>query len=203
MNTPLFNPFPILETPRLILRQPAPGDAADLFEMRSDPQVMQFIPRPLARTLDDIHDFIGLVNEFAEKSERINWAIESKADHKVVGMVGFVNLKPDHSRAELGYSLTRAWHRRGIMSEAVQAVIRYGFDVLQLHSIEAIIDEQNIPSGALLEAAGFRREAHFIEDFFYEGRFRNSVHFGLLKREWEKSTAAESAAVAGMGINLK
>ena len=48
MRTPDFNPFPVLTTDRLILRRPLMEDAADLFEMRSDPQVMQFIPRPLA-----------------------------------------------------------------------------------------------------------------------------------------------------------
>lgn len=185
MITPEFNPFPILETPRLRLRKPELSDAADLFEMRSDPEVMQYIPRPLAKSLEDMHDFVRMLDGFASRNERINWAIEWKESGRVVGMAGFVNIKPEHDRAEVGYSLTRSWHRKGIMREALQAILQYGFETMKLHSVEAIIDEENIASGNLLEDGGFRKEAHFIEDFFSNGRFRNSVFYGLLRRDWQ------------------
>jgi ribosomal-protein-alanine N-acetyltransferase len=188
-----FNPFPVLHTPRLLLRRPILTDADDLFEMRSDPQVMQFIPRPLAKTPDDVRELITMLNGFVDSNERINWAIEWKESGKVVGMVGYVNIKPDHDRAEVGYSLSKAWHRKGIMREALDCILAYGFDSMQLHSIEAIVDEQNIASGSLLETAGFRKEACFIEDFYHGGRYRNSVHYGLLRREWQQSAAVRNA----------
>jgi ribosomal-protein-alanine N-acetyltransferase len=187
MLTPDFNPFPVLSTSRLILRRPLLSDAADLFEMRSDPQVMQYIPRPLAKTLEDVHVFVRMLDEFVQTNERINWAVEWKDGGKVIGMIGYVNIKPEHDRAEVGYSLSRAWHRQGIMREALKAVMRYGFEVMKLHSIEAIIDAENVASGQLLQQAGFRQEAHFIEDFFYNGVYRNSIHFGMLQSEWYRS----------------
>lgn len=181
MISPNFNPFPVLGTPRLSLRRPVETDAADLLVMRSDPEVMQYIPRPLARTESDVLDLITLLDGFIEKNERINWAIEWKATGRVVGMIGYVNIKPEHYRAEIGYSLSRVWQRRGIMREALAAVVAYGFGDLHLHTIEAIIDSENTPSGKLLEDAGFIQEACFREDFFYNGRFRNSIHYGLLR----------------------
>jgi ribosomal-protein-alanine N-acetyltransferase len=180
-----FNPFPVLETPRLILRRPLMSDAADLLEMRSDPQVMQYIPRPLAKSEEDVRDLLKMLDGYLEQNERINWAIEWKECEKVLGLIGYVNTKPEHSRAEVGYSLNRGWHRRGIMREALSAVLAYGFEGMQLHTIEAIIDANNIASGKLLEDAGFRREAFFREDFFYNGTFRNSIHYGLLQHEFK------------------
>jgi ribosomal-protein-alanine N-acetyltransferase len=163
--------------------------------MRSDPQVMQFIPRPLAKTPQDVRDLISMMDGFVASNERINWAIEWKENGKAIGMIGYVNIKPEHDRAEVGYSLSRAWHRKGIMREALEAVIGYGFRSMKLHSIEAIIDEQNIASGGLLEAAGFRKEACFMEDFFHDGNYRNSVHYGMLRREWKPLAEALSVAV--------
>ncbi len=131
-----------------------------------------------------------MINDFTQKGERINWAIEWKETGTVVGMLGFVNILPEHHRAEVGYSLTRAWHRRGITREALAAVMRYGFEEMQLHSIAAILDEENIASARLLEDGGFRQEARFVEDFLWDEAFRNSLHYGLLRSEWEVTTGS-------------
>lgn len=185
MIQPDFSQFPVIHTERLILRRPAPADGADLFEMRSDPQVMQYIPRPLAKTPDDMPPFITMINDNIDRNERINWVMEWKDTGKVIGMIGYVNIAPQHSRAEVGYSLNRAWHRKGIMREALAAIVAHGFSDMQLHSIEAIIDADNIASGNLLKDVGFRQEALFLEDFFWDGQYRNSIHFGMLRTEWQ------------------
>src|SRR6187402_1554593 len=178
-----FLPFPNLETERLTLRRVTAADTDAVFIMRSDPDVMRYIPRPMAETKEDALAVINMVEDFLEKNEKINWAIEWKESKQMVGMIGYVNLKPDHARAEIRYSLARTWHRKGIMYEALLCVMKYGFEQMQLHSIEAIIDAENVASGKLLEAAGFRQEAHFIEDFCFKGVYRNSIHYGMLCSE--------------------
>jgi ribosomal-protein-alanine N-acetyltransferase len=178
-----FTPFPELETDRLILRRVSVHDTDQVFIMRSDPEVMRFIPRPIAVTKDDALAVINMIEDFLEKNEKINWGIVWKETNTLVGMIGYVNIKPDHARAEVGYSLARAWHRKGIMLEALLCVMKFGFEQMNLHSIEAIIDAENVASGKLLEAAGFRQEAHFIEDFCYNGAYRNSIHYGILHKE--------------------
>ncbi len=179
-----FHPFPELDTQRLRLRRPELSDAADMFKMRSDPEVMRYIPRPLATSVADVEALITLVNDNTEKGERINWAIEWKETGEVIGMIGYVATDPDHNRAEVGYSLTRSWHRKGITREALRAVLTYGFGDMGLHTVAAIIDAHNIASAKLLEQAGFRQEAHFIEDFLFNGEYRNSVHYGMLQSEF-------------------
>ena len=155
--------------------------------MRSDPEVMRYIPRPLARSVGDALQVIKMVNEFVETGERINWVMELRETGQVIGMIGYVNRKAEHNRAEVGYSLNRNFHRKGYMREALQRVVEYGFSELKLHTIEAIIDAENNPSGALLLQAGFQQEAFFREDFLHNGVYRNSVHFGLLRAEFDAS----------------
>ena len=181
-----FDPYPVLDSPRLTLRRPLLSDAADIFEMRSDPEVMRYIPRPLAKNHEDVHALLKMLDDFVEKNERINWAIEWKETGQVIGLIGFVNIHPEHFRGEVGYSLTRAWHRKGIMREALATVVNYGFDTMKFHSIEAILDAENNASAKLLEDAGFTKEAYFREDFFHDGAFRNSIHYGLLQSDYQK-----------------
>lgn len=184
-----FSPFPVLITPRLILRRAVEADVEALFAMRSDPAVMRYIPRPLARSRDDVRELLKMIDGFVESNERINWAMELKSEQKAIGLIGYVNIKPEHHRAEVGYSLRRSHHRRGLMREALKAVLDYGFGTMNLHSVEAVIDEENLASGALLDQVGFRREARFVEDFLHENAFRTSVHFGMLRREWMERKA--------------
>jgi ribosomal-protein-alanine N-acetyltransferase len=146
---------------------------------------MRYIPRPLATSQDDVTALIEMINDFTEKAERINWAMEWRETGEVIGLLGYVNIKHEHQRAEVGYSLGRAWHRRGIMREAVIEVMRYGFQELNLHSIEAIVDAENTASTQLLINIGFRQEAYFREDFLWNGVFRNSLHYGMLRAEWK------------------
>ena len=96
-------------------------------------------------------------------------------------MIGFPNLKPEHFRAEVGYTLSKAWHRQGMMREALACILKYGFEHMNLHSVEAITDADNNASGSLLMSIGFVQEAFFKEDFYYNGQFRNSIHYGMLR----------------------
>jgi [ribosomal protein S5]-alanine N-acetyltransferase len=175
-----FNPFPTLETDRLLLRQIIRTDADALFIIRSDAEVMRYIPRPIATTVDDVFPFIEMLDDFLEKGERINWAIVLKETNQLVGMIGFVNMKLAHYRAEVGYALAAKFHRKGIMTEALKRIVQFGFETMKLHSIEAIVDADNKASNALLVDFGFVKEAHFREDFYHNTNFRNSIHYGLL-----------------------
>ncbi|HEU4902680.1 MAG TPA: GNAT family N-acetyltransferase, partial [Flavisolibacter sp.] len=68
-----FSPFPALETERLLLQQITPGDAAALFEMRSDKEIMKYIDRPLAQTVDDALALIQVITDALQKNEGITW----------------------------------------------------------------------------------------------------------------------------------
>ncbi len=178
-----FLPYPDLETERMRLRQLTHADGPDVFEMRSDPDVMRYIPRPIAVTVDDAVKVIDMINDAITAGKGVNWGMEMKDTGKLVGIIGYVHYTPEHCRAEVGYSLNRAFHRQGLMREALLRVIRFGFEAMELHTIEAIIDAENAASGGLLKDVGFTQEAFFREDFLYDGEFRNSIHFGLLHND--------------------
>ena len=72
------------------------------------------------------------------------------------------------------------------VTEAVKTMLNYAFNSAGFHSIDAIIDPDNLGSEKVLLKNGFRKEAHFIEDEFFEGKFWDSIHYGILKREFIK-----------------
>lgn len=175
-----FSPFPVLETERLVLRNLSHDDVDEVFAIRSNPDTMQFIPRPLAKTREDAIAVIDMITGFTAANEKINWAITEKGADKVIGIIGYPNFRPESFRAEVGYVLNRDHHRKGIAYEALTAVLNYGFEQLKLHSIEAIIRPENIASIKLVEKAGFVKEGHFRDYVFHNSRFWDEAVYSLL-----------------------
>jgi ribosomal-protein-alanine N-acetyltransferase len=175
-----FSPFPELETARLYLKQMTPGDAPALFELRSNPRVMQYIDRPLATKVDDASALIQLVIGMLEKNDAITWGIFSKEEPALKGTIGFWRIQKEHYRAEIGYLLHPQLQGRGLMQEAITAVLHYGFSTMKLHSVEANIKPGNIASEKLLLRNGFVQEGYFRENYFYNGVFGDSQVFSLL-----------------------
>lgn len=186
MLTINLQPFPELSTPRLFLRQLDEGDTDDLFVMRSDEEVMRYVPRPVATSPSDALALIRLVNGMISQNKSITWGITLQGINKVIGTIGFVNFIPEHFRAEVGYMLNPAFQKQGFMQEALTAILDYGFNTLNVHSVQAIVDPDNAASIALLERMHFIREGHFKEDFFYGGKFLDSVYYGLVKKQDSK-----------------
>lgn len=181
-----FLPFLDLETDRLLLRRVNKNDVLEVFSLRSNPETMKFIPRPLVENLDEALEHIQMIDDKIENAEGINWAITLKDDPKLLGIIGHYRIKPEHYRAEIGYMLDPAHHGKGLITEAIKAVIAYGFDVMKLHSIEAIIDPDNIASATVLEKNRFVKEAHLRENEFYNGKFLDTVIYSLLERDYRK-----------------
>ncbi|HLP10737.1 MAG TPA: GNAT family N-acetyltransferase [Flavobacteriales bacterium] len=182
-----FDPFPVLETQRLCLRKFTTEDTPAMFVLRSDEEIMHFIPRPLAKTEQDARELIDKMNTGIANAELINWAIVLKETNALIGLVGFVKIHKEHYRGELGYMLHKNFHGKGLMLEATTAVIEHGFNTMNLHSIEAIINPANSKSARVLERHNFRKEAHFKENFFHRGVFEDTIIFGLLKSDYKKS----------------
>ncbi len=177
-----FSPFPILKTERLVLRRLDNSDAAELLALRSNPQTMEFIPRPLLHTTEQALEHIKTINDNIDANLGINWAISFRDNPKMIGIIGHYRIKPESYRAEIGYMLLPEHHGKGIITEAVQKVVKYGWDEMNLHSIEAIIDPENYASAKVLEKNGFIKEGHLRENEFFDGRFWDSVIYSILKK---------------------
>ena len=179
-----FSIFPTLYTERLILKEITENDAEGLFKMRSNPEVMKYIDRPKPNSVDDVLELIQKMFTMKSKGEGISWGIFRKENPDVnIGNIGLFRIIAEHYRAEVGYMLNANEHQKGIMFEAIQKVISFGFENMKLHSIEANINPENIASKKLLEKAGFLREAFFKENYFFNGRFIDAEIYSLLNNE--------------------
>ena len=182
MLQPDFTIFPEINTERLYLRSLTKADGPEILKLRSDEQVMQFIDKERAKTIEDAELFINRASLALNTNDGITWAIALKAEPgTLIGTIGLWRIIKEHYRAEIGYMLNPAYWRKGIMLEALLTVVGFGFTEIKLHSIEAHINPDNDGSAAILNKAGFVKEAHFKEDFYFNGSFRDTAIYSRLQ----------------------
>jgi len=177
-----FNPFPALQTSQLDIIALSESDAEDLHQMRADVNIMRYIPRTLSETVEDALTLIRKSYELLETGEYITWAIKFKGEGRLIGTIGFYRIQKENHRGEVGYMLHPEFHGKGIMQEALEAVLDYGFNKINFHSIEAVIDPHNIASEKLLLRNNFVKEGYFKENCFFEGKYLDSAVYSLLRR---------------------
>ncbi|TBX66585.1 N-acetyltransferase [Flavobacterium silvisoli] len=181
-----FHPFQNLETERLLLRRLNTNDVDEVLAMRGNPEVMKYIPRPLAKTKEEALEHIAMIEEKIENNTGINWGITIKGSNKIIGIIGHYRIQPENYRAEIGYISLPQYNGKGYISEAIKAVVAYGFNQMNLHSIEAVIDPANVASERVLQKNGFVKEAHILENEYWDGKFWDTVIYSLLKRNFKK-----------------
>ncbi|HEU4632827.1 MAG TPA: GNAT family N-acetyltransferase [Flavisolibacter sp.] len=152
-----FTPFPDLETERLRLRQLSDHDDHEIFLLRSDEAVNKYIDRPRATSLADVQTFIQKINAGIMNNKSLYWAVCMKDKPGLIGTVCLWNLSAEEERAELGYELLPQYQGNGYMQEAILSVIQYGFQTIQLKTIDAWLHEGNDKSIRLLEKNNFKR----------------------------------------------
>jgi ribosomal-protein-alanine N-acetyltransferase len=193
--------FPTLTTERLILRELLPTDAADVLVFRGDPVVQKYDDPPI-HSLQEARAFIEEMREACTAEQQQTWAVTLKRNDTVIGAVSLQY--PNHTgnryhhRAEVGYGITQAHWGRGIGSEAVRAVVHYGFAHRYLNRIYARTIADNVGSVRLLEKLGFVREGtqreHSLED---DGRFHDSAMYGLIRSDWGYEPIARANSALG------
>lgn len=183
----VFAKFPILTTERLILRELREEDIAPAFRMFENPAVMRYIGKPSHKTLDDTREIIERNRIQFPQRDGIRWAITRRGDDTLIGTCGHWRLMKEHHRAEIGYDLDEPHWGKGYMREALQAILRFGFVEMELHSTEAQIDPDNQRSRRVLERLGFRCDGRIRENFYFDGRYTDTEIFTLLAREFLKS----------------
>lgn len=186
-----FDTFPDITTERLQLRQIQTSDAEALFSYFSKDEVTQFFDLPTFKTIQEAHDLIKSWHERYSRNDSIRWAICLKNQpEKLIGTCGFHNFSPEHFRAEIGYELHPDYWRKGMMSEAIRAIIPFGFNTFRLNRIEAFIDPDNVSSRKLLEKVNFDSEGVLHDYFFEKGTFVDAEIFALLRKNQYRLSAA-------------
>jgi ribosomal-protein-alanine N-acetyltransferase len=172
--------IPELVTPRLRLRAPVPADAPALLAVLGDPEVTRYHNVPTFLTLADAEAALERLAQRYAARDTIRWAIELAERGEMIGTVGLLRFDFEHRHAEVGYEVARRWWGRGLAPEAALAVIRYGFDVLGLHRIEAGVLPGNAASVRVLQKLGFLEEGTRRDYLQFKGRFHSFRWFSLL-----------------------
>lgn len=186
MLTLSFTPFPNLESKRLLLRAVTVYDVNEVMALRGNSETMKFIPRPLVTSPEMALEHIAMITEKIENNTGINWAITVKGNPKLLGIIGHYRIQPENYHSEIGYMLLPEYQSQGIVSEAINTVLDYGFNVLNFHSVEAVVDPENAFFAKVLEKNGFVKEVNFLENEYWDGKFWDSVVYSLLKRNFVK-----------------
>lgn len=181
-----FSTFPTLTTPRLILRETVPSDAAHLFSFLSDPEVQKYdSPNVPIREIAEAVSAIEKSRQRFASKEGITWSIVFKDENQVIGDLGFYFEDRCYYKTNLGYSVARPYWRRGIATEAGRALMQFGFETLRLHRINVDTRMDNIASVRLMEKLGFRYEGVRRECIRNEdGTYQNWGLFGMLENEY-------------------
>lgn len=181
-----FSYFPILETERLRLRQITHADAQAFVDLYGNPEVMRYlILDPPCDSIPAAIYTIDWVNGHYEQKHAARWGITLKGgDDTMIGTCGFHFWDRTHRRADIGYDLNQAYWGRGYITEATHTLVRWCFDNLDLHRIQADCTQGNIGSERVLEKVGFTLEGIWRENTFEHGRFVNIKQYGLLRREY-------------------
>lgn len=183
-----FTPFPVLQTERLILRNLKECDLQGLFELRSNPENMKYIPRNLHQNLEDTKAQMEMILSKIELNEGINWIVRTKNSDEFMGILGLYKIEPENYRAEIGYMILPQFCNQGFVTEALKSILDFGFNKLLLHSIEAIIDPLNTASEKVLQKLYFKKEAHILENLYFDNKFWDTVIYSLLKKNYITSS---------------
>lgn len=180
INDSVFESFPVLKTEKLTLREFRNSDAEMLFRIRSNEKVMLHMDTDYHKSVEDALIFIKLINDNYKEKSGINWAIELTGRGEMIGYVCFHRLDRTNCRAEIGYALHPDYWRKGYTAEAIRKVVRFGFEEMDIHGIEANVNPKNEASKSLLKKLGFKMEAYFRENYLRKGVFLDSEIYCMI-----------------------
>ena len=175
--------LPVIETERLILRRLNMQDAKAIYEYGRDPLVAKHVLWDAYRSVGEARSFIRYMLRKDHLGEPSSWGIVWKESGCVIGTIGFMWIQSDNAAAEVGYSLARGFWNRGIMTEALRAVIDFGFRTLNLNRIEAQHEIENPASGAVMRKCGMRFEGTLRQRLLNKGKFVDVALYAILRSD--------------------
>ncbi|HKZ01739.1 MAG TPA: GNAT family N-acetyltransferase [Pyrinomonadaceae bacterium] len=180
-----WNHLPIIRASRVYLRPVVAEDADALFTIFSDPLVMRYWGTPALADRNAAMELVREIHDGFERRTMLKWGLALSDSDALIGTTILFNLNVDNGRAEIGYCLGRAHWGKGYMHEALQAQLKYSFEILDLRRLEADVDPRNAPSIRTLERLGFQREGYLRERWHVNGEIQDTLFYGLLRRDWK------------------
>ena len=177
--------FPKLETERLRLRELTLLDAETMFRYFSKESVIRYFGMDSFQNIEQAKTTIQTFKIVMKKEVYFAGELR-KGTGQLIGTCGFHLINNHHRRAEIGYELDDTYWGQGYASEALQAILAYGFETLQLIRIAAVVYVENKASQQLLIKAGFQEEGLLRKHMIQNGVAHDTILYSLLKEEWKK-----------------
>ena len=178
----------ILSSNRLELRLLDFTDKYDIFEYRSQPDINRYqLWKP--SSVEEVERFIstGIVREPNIPNTWMQLAIITKDTNELIGDLGIHFIQNEPDQVEIGITIKREEQRKGYATEALALIFDYVFIRLLKHRIIASIDSDNHASIKLMERMKMRKEAHFRNSLYVDGKWVDDVVYAILKEEWKKT----------------
>jgi len=174
------------------LRPISMRDCEAFFDIFSDAETLRYWSGEPISKPGEAESLVRRELEFSESGSCITWGIALPDSNRLIGKITLFQFSDQNRRAELGYLLNRRYWGMGYMSEVMECVLDYAFDVLKLHRLEADTDPENSASLAVLEKFCFQREGMFRQRWYVCGKWLDSVMLGLLRKDYENRAAASA-----------
>lgn len=182
--------FPVLDTPRLILREIIRADIPAILRMYRDTQHMRWLG---ADPVSNLMEADLLVKAYAgwrrQNNPGVRWALELRGAPGLIGTCGLYRWHPGYRSCSLVYELASSHTGAGLMHEALQVAINWGYTQMQLHRVEARVHTANAPSIRLLEKLAFAREGLLREAGFWASNHHDLYQYSLLRADWAYGTS--------------
>ena len=167
--------YPTLATKRLRLRRFEPRDVEGLHACFGDPEAMRYWNFPACETEAESARWVKILAKTTSPYEYLAWAVADKRSDRCIGMVNYHHRQARNNKLEIGYILAPAKQGRGLMTEAVAALLAFCFEELAVHRVEALIHPDNAASIRLAKGLGFRCEGGPLRDYWRVGEAYVSV----------------------------
>ena len=176
--------LPTIVASRVSLRWISAKDTDAFFAIYSNPEVMRYWSTPPLADREAAANLIKKIHEDWKRRVILKWGIALRSNDHLIGSITLFNLDFNHRRSEIGYALGREYWGQGYMNEALMALLKYAFEDLNLHRIEADVDPRNTASIKTVERLGFQREGYLRERWQINGEIQDAYFYGLLRQEW-------------------
>ncbi len=176
--------MPKMETERLLFRAIKRTDLEDVYEYSSNPLTSQYLLWDVHQSIATTREFIEIVLSKYKSGDYNDWAIVYKPTGKMIGTCGFTRIDEENNLAEIGYVLNPDFWRMGIATEAVEKVIAFAFDTLNINRVEAKFMFGNEASLAVMKKVGMKFEGYQRDAIFAKGKYKTIGIASILKREY-------------------
>jgi [ribosomal protein S5]-alanine N-acetyltransferase len=175
--------YPVLRTPHLNLRQLTTADRDDLYELFVQPEVTELSPLDMISTMREAEQLMTRWRDQFFRGTSMHWAITlNHTDERLIGICGFEELDCEGRVGRVHYYLHPMYWRHGLMTQALEAVVRYGFNTLGLNRIDNWVSLENFAASGLMETLGFHSEQIVRQHSHWNGEYHDMELYARQRR---------------------